>query len=105
MKLAVLAVVVPLCAQVPWRPGGTYPTNMPPIVAQGPLYKWGRVAVINSNGTLDGVTGATVSDCVRVDGSSGACGSGSGGNLDSDHRNRRPDRYLLGPLPIGFVDV
>ncbi|MBZ5604373.1 MAG: hypothetical protein LAO79_18885 [Acidobacteriia bacterium] len=38
----------------------------------------GRAAVINSSGELDGATG-NLSDCVRVDGSSGPCGSGSGG--------------------------
>lgn len=35
----------------------------------------GRAAVINSSGQLDGAAGA-LSDCVRVDGSSGPCGSG-----------------------------
>ena len=38
----------------------------------------GRAAVINSAGQLDGAAGS-LSDCVRVDGSSGPCGSGGGG--------------------------
>lgn len=37
----------------------------------------GRAAVINSAGQLDGAAGS-LSDCVRVDGSSGPCGSGGG---------------------------
>ena len=39
-----------------------------------------RAAVINSSGQIDGATG-NLSDCVRVDGSSGPCGSGSGGGV------------------------
>lgn len=38
----------------------------------------GRTAVINSSGQIDGAAG-NLSDCVRVDGSSGPCGSGGGG--------------------------
>jgi hypothetical protein len=37
----------------------------------------GRAAVINSSGQLDGAAGS-LNDCVRVDGSSGPCGSGGG---------------------------
>src|SRR5581483_2234276 len=37
----------------------------------------GRAAVINSAGQIDAASG-TLSDCVRVDGSSGPCGSGGG---------------------------
>lgn len=37
----------------------------------------GRAAVINSSGQIDGASGA-LSDCVRVDGSSGPCGNGGG---------------------------
>src|SRR5579871_6773261 len=40
----------------------------------------GRAAVINSSGQIDGATG-NLSDCVRVDGSSGPCGPGSGGGV------------------------
>jgi hypothetical protein len=38
----------------------------------------GRTAVINQAGQLDAATG-NLGDCVRVDGSSGPCGSGAGG--------------------------
>ena len=44
---------------------------------EGPGYAAGRVAYIDSTGALDAVTG-NVSDCVRVDGSSGPCGAGAG---------------------------
>lgn len=40
----------------------------------------GRAAVINSSGQIDGASGA-LSDCVRVDGTSGPCGGGGGGFL------------------------
>ncbi len=40
----------------------------------------GRAAVINSSGQIDGATG-NLSDCVRVDGSSGPCGGGGGGGV------------------------
>jgi hypothetical protein len=42
----------------------------------------GRAAVINSSGQIDGAAG-NLSDCVRVDGSSGPCGSSGGGVLPS----------------------
>jgi hypothetical protein len=38
----------------------------------------GRAAVINQAGQIDGAAG-TLSDCVRVDGSTGPCGGGGGG--------------------------
>jgi hypothetical protein len=38
----------------------------------------GRVAVINQAGQIDAASGS-LSDCVRVDGSSGPCGTGGGG--------------------------
>jgi hypothetical protein len=41
---------------------------------EGPGYAPGAVAVVNSAGQIESVTGAT-SDCVHVDGSSGPCGS------------------------------
>jgi len=40
----------------------------------------GRAAVINSSGQIDGASG-NLSDCVRVDGSSGPCGTGGGSGL------------------------
>src|SRR5262249_54819448 len=40
----------------------------------------GRSSVINQAGQIDAASG-NLSDCVRVDGSSGPCGSGSGGGV------------------------
>jgi hypothetical protein len=40
----------------------------------------GRAAVINQAGQIDGAAG-NLASCVRVDGSSGTCGSGSGGTF------------------------
>jgi len=44
---------------------------------KGPGYANLRAAVINDTGQLEGALGSA-SDCVHVDGSSGACGSGGG---------------------------
>jgi hypothetical protein len=44
---------------------------------EGVGFTVGRAAVINLSGQIDGAAGA-LSDCVRVDGSSGPCGSGGG---------------------------
>ena len=46
---------------------------------EGPAYAVGRVAVIDSAGLLEGISG-NVSDCVHVDGSSGPCGTASAGS-------------------------
>jgi hypothetical protein len=43
---------------------------------EGPGYAPGRVALVNTLGSLDSVAG-NASDCVHVDGSSGACGGGT----------------------------
>jgi len=43
----------------------------------------GRVAFVNALGSLDSVTG-NASDCVRVDGSSGPCGTGTASFVDGD---------------------
>ncbi len=47
--------------------------------AQGTAYSAARTAVINASGAIDGAVG-NLSDCMHVDGSSGACGTGGGGN-------------------------
>lgn len=44
---------------------------------KGVGFALGRTAVINNSGQIDGASG-NLSDCVRVDGSSGPCGSSSG---------------------------
>lgn len=45
---------------------------------QGAGFGLGRTAVINSSGQIDAAAGR-LGDCVRVDGSAGACGGASGG--------------------------
>jgi hypothetical protein len=57
---------------------------------KGPGYAAGAVAVVNSLGALESVIG-TPSDCVRVDGSSGACGAA-------------PPAFVDGEAPSGTVD-
>jgi hypothetical protein len=47
---------------------------------QGIAYAAARTAVINVSGAIDGAVG-NLSDCMHVDGSSGACGTGGGGSL------------------------
>jgi hypothetical protein len=47
---------------------------------EGVGYAIGRTAVINTSGQIDGAVG-NLSDCVRVDGSSGPCGSSGGGGI------------------------
>lgn len=56
----------------------------------------GRTAVINSSGQIDGAAG-NLSDCVRVDGSSGPCGTGggSGGVLPT---------FADGEIPVGAIN-
>ncbi|MGA2131620.1 MAG: hypothetical protein ABSH50_04830 [Bryobacteraceae bacterium] len=46
---------------------------------EGSAYATGRVAIIDSTGALDAISG-NVSDCVHVDGSSGPCGTAGSGS-------------------------
>jgi hypothetical protein len=57
---------------------------------KGPAYAGGRVAFVNPAGAIDSVTG-TDSDCVRVDGTSGPCGTQATSFVDAD-------------IPSGVVD-
>src|SRR5205823_5907028 len=50
---------------------------------KGPGFAAGRVAFVNSTGALESVSGSTA-DCVRVDGSAGACGGGSASFVDGE---------------------
>jgi hypothetical protein len=50
------------------------------VPARGAGFAIGRAAVINQSGQIDGAAG-NLGDCVRVDGASGPCGSGSGGGI------------------------
>jgi hypothetical protein len=54
----------------------------------------GRTAVINSAGQIDAASG-NLNDCVRVDASSGGCGSGSGGMVPA---------FADGEVPAGPVN-
>lgn len=47
--------------------------------AEGVGFTPGRAAVINTSGQIDGAAG-NLSDCVRVDGTSGPCGTGGSGS-------------------------
>lgn len=60
---------------------------------EGPAFATGRAAVINTLGSIDAASGSP-SDCLHVDGSSGACGS-SGGTTAS---------FMDGDSPAGIVD-
>jgi hypothetical protein len=61
---------------------------------KGPGFAAGRVAMVNENGYLESVTGSS-EDCVRVDGSSGPCGTGSSSS---------PVGFVEGDAPSGIVD-
>ncbi len=56
---------------------------------RGVGYSLGRAAVINSSGQIDGASG-TLSDCLHVDGSSGACGGGGSGVIPGFADNETP---------------
>jgi len=49
-------------------------------VVKGPGYTNSRTAVINDSGQLEGAVGSP-GDCVKVDGTSGTCGSGGGSSV------------------------
>lgn len=57
-------------------------------------YAIGRVAIINQAGQVDGAAG-NLADCMRVDGSSGPCGGGSGGILP---------QFADSEIPVGVID-
>jgi hypothetical protein len=54
----------------------------------------GRTAIVNQAGQIDAAAGS-LADCVRVDGSSGPCGSGSGGVVPS---------FSDGEVPAGVIN-
>jgi hypothetical protein len=57
---------------------------------KGSGFAAGKVAMVNSSGMIDAVSGVAT-DCVRVDGSSGPCGS-------------TPPAFVDGDVPSGIVD-
>jgi hypothetical protein len=60
---------------------------------KGPGYTNSRAAIINDTGGVDGAVGSA-SDCVRVDGTAGPCGSGGGGSV----------AFIDEEVPSGVVD-
>ncbi len=62
---------------------------------EGISFQVGRAAIIDSSGMIDGAAG-NLSDCVRVDGSSGPCGSGSSGLLPSFSTGETPSGTING---------
>jgi len=64
------------------------------LPVEGAGFAIDRAAVINASGQIDGASG-NLSDCVRVDGSSGPCGSGGGGVLPS---------FSDGEVPTGSIN-
>ncbi len=84
------AVVSPI--QIGDVVGLTNALNVRPTVGVG--FAIGRTALINTAGQLDGAAG-NLGDCVRVDGSSGACGGGAGGVVPS---------FVDGEIPGGAVN-
>jgi hypothetical protein len=83
----------------------TSPVQIPDVVGlqnelairplEGVGFTIGRAAIINQAGQLDGAAGS-LSDCVRVDGSSGPCGSGGGGGVLPS--------FADGEIPAGTVN-
>jgi hypothetical protein len=61
---------------------------------RGPGYAGGRAAIINSSGQIDAAAGR-LGDCVRVDGTSGPCGSGS---------SATPVTFVDSETPAGAAD-
>ncbi|HUA87127.1 MAG TPA: hypothetical protein VMB85_24895 [Bryobacteraceae bacterium] len=62
---------------------------------EGVSFTVGRAAVIDTSGEIDGASG-NLSDCVRVDGSSGPCGSGGSGVLPSFSDEETPAGTING---------
>src|SRR6202043_1256916 len=63
-------------------------------LTSGTAFSVSRAAVINSTGSIDGAVG-NLSDCLHVDGSSGACGSGGSGATGT---------FVDGEIPFGALD-
>ncbi len=62
---------------------------------EGVAFAVGRAAIIDASGQIDGASG-NLSDCVRVDGSSGPCGSSGGGVLPSFSDSETPAGSING---------
>lgn len=73
------------------------PNELSLRASKGPGFQPNRVGVINSSGLLDGAAG-NAADCVHVDGTTGACGSGGGGGTSTYVA------FVDGETPSGLVD-
>jgi hypothetical protein len=71
---------------------------------EGAGFAIARTAIINSSGQIDGSAG-NLSDCVHVDGSSGACGSGSGGGILPLYSDAEQPRGAVNGTNAGFTLV
>jgi hypothetical protein len=69
---------------------------------EGPAYAVGTVAMIDSTGLLEGVSG-NVSDCVHVDGSSGPCGSGSAGTASPNFTDAEVPAGLVNGANVSYT--
>ena len=68
-------------------------TQLSLLVPKGASYTPGRAAVINSSAQID-AAGGNSTDCLHVDGSSGSCGTGSGGGPG----------FVDAEIPAGVLD-
>lgn len=78
LLLSVLSALILTGQGTVFRNPNSSPTPNPVYVTRGLNYQPQRAAFIDSAGNIGGVIG-NLSDCVRVDGTSGACGTGGGG--------------------------
>ncbi len=69
---------------------------------EGATWGTGRVAIIDSTGALDAIAG-NVSDCVHVDGSSGPCGTSSGGSAGPNFTDEEIPSGALNGTNVGFT--
>jgi hypothetical protein len=69
---------------------------------EGPSYGAGTVAMIDSTGLLESVSG-NVSDCVHVDGSSGPCGTGGSGTAGPNFTDAEVPAGLVNGANVSFT--
>jgi hypothetical protein len=69
---------------------------------EGATWGTGRVAIIDATGALDAIAG-NVSDCVHVDGSSGPCGTSSGGSAGPNFTDEEVPAGAVNGANVGFT--
>jgi hypothetical protein len=69
---------------------------------EGSAYAVGRVAMIDSSGALEAISG-NVSDCVHVDGSSGPCGSAGAGTAGPNFTDAEVPAGVLDGANVSFT--